>query len=107
VKIILAILTALTLLVGQLGVGAGPAKPPCCTNCAGQCCVKSESAPVSAPPLAPAPASPAPNVELMLASVELPASLRSVEISPSVSPTEISLAVATVPLYRRFGGLLL
>jgi len=67
VKLLFAILTALALVGNQFAVQAiaAPAKA-CCGKCGGACCVKDSTPPTAGEPLAPAPVSGAPNVELIL-----------------------------------------
>jgi hypothetical protein len=102
VNVWVAILAALSLLVSPRGLTA-PADVPaaCCTNCSGQCCVKSSDLPVSPAPAVPASPAPAPWLKLAPppASVGLPLTspaplaLCAVPAGPLTSPS--------LPLYLR------
>jgi hypothetical protein len=102
VKAWVAILAALLLLVGPRGLTApADVSAACCTNCAGQCCVKSSDLPVSPVPAVPASPTPAPWLKLAPppAGVGLPLTspaplaLSTVPAGPLISPS--------LPLYLR------
>jgi len=102
VKLILAILTALSLVGTQLAIpsGAAPAKA-CCSKCDGQCCIKDSAPPVSGEPLAPVPSNAAPSVELIFSELASHVFVFCELVPPPpVLPEPIS--ACPQPLFQRF-----
>jgi hypothetical protein len=101
-RTVVAIITALLLLVSQAGVwSAEPAANPCCGTCAGACCVKAGDTPASSEPLAPASTSPAPALKLVPLPAIVGGELPSTALVSTFVAPRAPLNSQPLPLFLR------